>query len=609
MLIMLVPVAAPAAPVQGYTGTGYWIYVCQAAQQKGYAAPLNRFMRMDTYGFSTGAEPDPLKHWSLSDSCNNWASGAVGSLDVHKISGTGKIWLPTPGRQSGLNGGWRSAPIDTAQGLAYARVLTSTTIHAYKTAGGAVAVPDAEISLSRDINPPRAAYPQTLFGCTGHGNYLDGLPVRNGAGGIVYKDGDFAPGLTTNGTSDQPGTRFGNIHEDGWPDGQRFYASAHRYLDPANGVWYDNDVFSQMTGSGTHADPNSRCTFTPNVGNHDYHLDPAYGAHAINALIGCATGRDGDFYCRGDAGAPGDEGPANAGNKDWQSVDVYSLQIFVADSKNPTVSLLPGGMNAGGGAIPNNDVTASGVPIQTMEPLGFIADDGAGIRQIVFKLDGRIISTRNFACSHLYATPCPHSSGGEEPPVPYDGSPFYFDVSTLQLGNHTATITVMDGSGRTTTDSAFFQVTSPVPRPCYQDINLRNISTLGIPDACSGTTKSTNVDDAVPSDTADGVNGSSAIAPAPGIGTGIFEYALDVNSKPAERPLSPDSCSLIEHVIKSSTGAPDLSPRERNQIVSVTINLQAFATRGTSLGEQRTNLTVDVPSRQSPRYRHALGCP
>ncbi|MBC7643686.1 MAG: hypothetical protein H7123_01075 [Thermoleophilia bacterium] len=266
------------------------------------------------------------------------------------------------------------------------------------------------------------------------------------------------------------------------------------------------------------------------------------------------------------------------------------------------------------GIIPANDVTAAGVPVRTDERLSFTATDGAGIRQLVFKIDGRVTSTRNFTCMHVYATPCPHSSGGVEPPsallaTPWNGSAFLFDVSTLLIGPHTASITAMDGSGQISTATQTFTVVAPPPLPCYQDINLRAIDTLAIPAGCSGTTVSTNTDDDVPSDKTDNTSGSSALVANPIVGTGIFEYSLDVNSRPAERPLSATNCTLIEHVIKSSNGSSALSPRERNQIVSVTINLQAFSSRGGSLGEQRTRLTVDVPSRQSPRYRKALGCP
>ena len=550
----------------------------------------------------------------MSDTCNTG-----GSLNLHKIPKTGKIWLPNPGFRSGLSFGFTSDSVTPSQGLHFLRVVMNDKVHAYKTQGGSAAIPAASWDVSRVTEPVNQSYQTMLRGCTGHGNYLDGLPVRNGAGAVIYKNAEW-PNRQTNGTSDQPGTRYGNIHEDGWPDGQRFYASAHTYYDPTRGRWYNNDVYGQMFGWGTHGDPNSRCTFTGNYGSSDYHFNPYYKAYEIRMMLSCGTGRDGDYYCRGDQGAVGDEPPGNTANAAYWSMDLYSMQIFVGDTMAPTVVLAPGGMNTGapyqvspGKPIPNNDVTAAGVPVQTFEQLAFTADDGAGIRQIVFKLDGGAfpaqVQTRNFMCVYLYATPCPHSSGGKDPGTAYNGSPFKFDVSTLQPGNHKASITVMDGSGRYTTKTAYFQITAPPPLPCYQDVNLRLITTLAIPAACSGTTLSTNTNDDVPSNLTDNTSGVSTLVANPVVGSGIFEYGLDVNSRPGERPLSPGNCTLIEHVIKSSSGAPALSPRERNQIVSVTINLQAFSSRGSSLGEQRTRLTVDVPSRQSPRYRKALGCP
>lgn len=88
----------------------------------------------------------------------------------------------------------------------------------------------------------------------------------------------------------------------------------------------------------------------------------------------------------------------------------------------------------------------------------------------------------------------------------------------------------------------------------------------------------------------------------------LFTYTLEENSDPTRRPLDSSDCEVREQVIGKYGAKDPISNPQTNQVVAVTVHLNTFLKDGGSLGEQSSRTSADLPTRNNPRYRKALGC-
>lgn len=102
-LFALAPAGASAARVT-HDGNGYNVFVCRAAQQQGYAPPLNQ-----AFG-SNSTAPGRLE---TSNSCDNWSRGVPGHLAAFRVPGSASLATTPAAPHRSM---W-AASVDGNQGL------------------------------------------------------------------------------------------------------------------------------------------------------------------------------------------------------------------------------------------------------------------------------------------------------------------------------------------------------------------------------------------------------------------------------------------------------------------------------------------------------------
>lgn len=209
---------------------------------------------------------------------------------------------------------------------------------------------------------------------------------------------------------------------------------------------------------------------------------------------------------------------------------------------------------------------------------------------------------------------------------------FAFDIDTL-VGSSTAPTThwvrirITDAAGNTTTGERSFEVRPTCVTRC-EEITVECEPVSGGGGGPTGTAsencENTTIlpDNPVTPDTPVVPNTVSTPSPsstctysdaqgyadADGVPC-LFTFNTLENEEPGRLPLDPAKCITRDHVIGGESSLTPLSDRQTNQIISVTIHLNTFLDDGGAIGQQAGRSSFDLPSRNTPRYRQALGCP
>ncbi|MCW2956251.1 MAG: hypothetical protein JWO69_1120 [Thermoleophilia bacterium] len=622
-----------------YNGQGYSIYVCKAARDAGYTTGrLNEAMDFSSnldaipnngmgvrLGGGARAFPNAAagsQQIHASDTCDNWKSGADGGLQLRRLPGQGFMFTDTsPGNRGG--GIHLQFGLGVYGALSIAHVDYDVDVAGFKSKGNMgdgdlpVVVMDQGFGVSRQVAPsdflPASAMPDLdtfteLRACSNHGRWnvtrrsISGTyPVAQG-----WSDGDLRYDQDQ---SESP--RSVN------PLGAIF---VHPYYGAGpsarSTVWWPY----MFTGVGGHGAPNSQCNVSG--GPSANYFRSQGGANYLRLVLACATPVNSYYGCRGETGTSAE--PASSRPHTPRSfVYMRSLRVFVNDPNDPTVGMQPGGMNANGATI------GSGNDNRTEEVLRFSPVDQTGIRRIQVRLDGVLKQDWDFNsnCDHRYRTPCPWASVGGNPPNPGAvPTEWRFDVDPLVRGMHAAEVSVQDGSGRWSSQTARFNIDTARREEVCNDGGAApiggvssEVTRTGVygtdlvtaqPEVCRGRVYA----DATPLAPAESPLTRGALVALPAPGQAVFSYTLAANQRPASVPLNPGDCMVRDQVISGASGGP-LGDRERNQIVSVTIDLRSFVKEsaangaGGALGEHVLKSTFDLPTRSTKRYRTALGCP
>lgn len=650
-------VSPPAWRFPTFNGSGYSVYVCRAAREAGFSSGhLNNAFNFSTNvndatpgnghgarltGF--GAFPSVgafTQQFQAVDSCNNWKSGAVGGMLVRRYGG--RSFLFTDPQGSGAGFAHMTFDFSVGPPLAIQHVDYDADVTQYKTkgnAGGSSGSPPRNtdgdlwvvdagtgIGVSRDRAPssivgdtssvwdPRPTTADRFRNCSGIGRWQVGYPsFRPGyPAGEGWMDGDlkYRPNLPDGGYAGDES--LGRIHT------APFYRTGSMYT--TSPAW---NAFMHFNSGSTHMNPGAICRMSG--GPSGVTFRPELRPHQLYIAWSCGgLGNHGRYQgCRGTTG-DSPERPLAASHSAHSFTYVRSVKVFVRDLGNPTVTLAPGGMNAGGAVI------GSGNDNRTQEELRWTSSDPSGIRRVQVRLDGNIVQDTTLPCDHTYRVPCPGGTGTSpdmRPPMPAGGIPSLFrkDVDPLPRGLHGVQVSVQDGAGRWSTASGSFRIDTPLREEVCTDGGAAPIdgtssvvTRTGVygtdlvtaqPEVCEGR----SFTDAVPGAPLDTAPVAGTLVGLPAPGAGIFSYTLAANQRPTSVPLNPGDCLVRDHVV-TGAASPALSPRERNQIVSITIDLRSFVKQksgssGGQLGEHTLRSSFDLPTRATQRYRSALGCP
>ncbi len=641
-------VAVPGPPIVSppnsyfppFDGTGYSIYVCRAARAAGYTSGhLNNAFDFVTnvhdtvpgngagaqYGSGPGQFPTVsafTSGFNASDSCNNWHSGSDGGLLVRHLPGQPFVKVDRNVRLS--------YQLDLPPSAVIKHIDFDADVTKYKTKGnvgdGDVGVlgSDVFMLMARSAAPSTATpnpFTMSLSSfrtCSAIGRWDVPVPSADGAYPAAqgWRDGDrhFIQDLPEWPYDPTVAGFLGMIHV--WP----FYkAGATGAAQP----WHPYFQTGPAAGN-THANPNAICNLSG--GPSGVFFRPQFGPHSIMLYWECHQPNGSTHQgCRGETGISPE--PANARpNTGHDFMYLRSMRVFVSDTKPPTVNLDPGGMNAGGAII------GSGNDNATLETLTWKPMDESGIRSVQVRLNGVLKMDVALPCDHRYRVPCPYATGLDikyEPPRPASGLPdsWAYDIDPLPRGLYNVDVSVQDGAGIWATERVSFRNDTPLPQ---DDCNAGGSTPLGsvagtlvartgvygsdIVETEANICDGSSFADPVPGAPGVTPNAPGALVAAPITGDGIFSYTLAANQRPASVPLNPADCIMRDLVISGAAGGA-LGRVERNQIVSVTIDLRSFVKtkgsvdRGGQLGEHVLKSTYDLPTRATQRFRAALGCP
>lgn len=578
LLCALVLVAPTASAAKFKPGQGYYIVVCDAAAAEGYSGDLQKFFKSvrthyvragdDPYGdiiskagsaewssySSTGADPAPKKNWDVDESCGGNGIGVYHKNDDATIPA--KIGAPG-------GSGWKlKGSVPTGEGLAITELQMDDHIRGYKTLP-ADSVKRVDSFWGTDER-------HAIRGCTNTGAWGDSAPM-----GGSWKDGDVAS-TGAGGASD---TDFLMGSTD-----PQFYRQGP-----------GGEYGGMMTGSGTNANPNARCRITGGTAAYKFG-----SVHQVEMVSFCNSRAADSTVCRGTKTSLPDtrreQGDARSNAMSHGAfIRANSVRIFVSDSKDPSLDL-SGQMDASGGYVGDGE--------HAKETLTYTAKDNVGIKDLRFYVDGKLQRHSSFLslCDYRMRVPCPKAtvSGGPGGSI---GTTFLFDAdSLLPEVLHTITVEATDGSGRVTTKKATFKVQTPQrwEFPCERDMLIGG--TGKVCDTSNPTEDNSEDESEDPDPVADEVQ-------PPEVEEAIFTYDVAFNPTPTARSPDPANCKVIEHVASGNGAGGALLERELNQVIAITIDLRGFARSGAALGQQDLRATFDMPSRNTPRYRAALGCP
>lgn len=305
------------------------------------------------------------------------------------------------------------------------------------------------------------------------------------------------------------------------------------------------------------------------------------------------------------SGDPSDWGCEYDGNQGNWFAHMSSAILYIEDTRNPTVRFTS---VPAGDADPDPD--RDGIPNHRQEVIAFDLSDESGIRGYQLQIDGRVIANRDLSasCNHRLMAPCPGATGGNSGAPPLSLPPVQFDIDQLDPSiAHNVTLIAWDGAGRW---NASVAPLAPSPRPVVEypclDGEVRSIVNPLVQQGCSGPGSPAGGDPAPTG--ADTPPPSGPAASTPTSAPAYFSYDLAFNPSPNQVPLDPGACRTLHAVVNGSGAGGALSNREMNQIVSVTIDLEGFSV-GRELGQHTLKSTFSLPSRDTPPYREALGCP
>jgi hypothetical protein len=644
--------AQPYKKPDGSAGPGYWIFVCGSAKDAGYKGDLNFAFKpsvddsdaefpegefgptvrkappKDRFEIDMSDPALPIRRLSGSldldsyldvwDNCNSkYASPSFGvsrrtdqtkPLPRYDFNGDGDA-------QGQLGVQWRFG-FTGGNSLEVERMFFDDDIRSFKTTQTANKVPGWELGwgIARRTLSGDATGDQIRV-CRGHGNWADGrwantwwknvTSVDNVSSGGGYSDLNFS---TTTG---------GRIAS------APFYAAPNADGDPL-------EYLDKMNGSGDEENPDSLCHIkydgdTKASAGEWYWSKAQQGIYSITMFMICKSqSPDRDKRCRGLATGSGlqEASKARTNALGGQFIRAYGVRMWVTDDKDPLVQFKTSTLiskKSGSKLVPVTD----GTPKE--EYLDFDAADAAGLRRLRIQIrrpNGSVVTMRDVenktaegeVCDYRYAVPCAGGTGGTNRPAWVPSvqkamlDPLYLNADDLPPGTYTWTIQAWDGSNRTSTASTSFLVDTNLVAQCTGDI----VRTSATQDTCGSTGKvCESVATCNPStNPATETTPTGPFAPAPNTGDGIFSYTLASNGTAnGMSPSSGGGCKVIESVISGSGSGGGLSDREKNQIISVTLDFSGMSELGSSLGTQDLRMTFDLPSRRDSRYRSALGCP
>ncbi len=416
----------------------------------------------------------------------------------------------------------------------------------------------------------------------------------------------------------------------------KFYAE-----DSIDAAKKAHEYWGNMTGSGTNSAPKSTCRIAydgeaKSSAGEWYWSDRNQRINGIVVQYVCGEKVVSKQECRGlgsGSGLQEDAGVINRFNSQGAGVQVNGALMFMLDKKAPTVKITGGSLDLNGGALTKK-------PTSTPDNLEFDASDDAGLRNVSIVItkpngtketvrDASNVTSDGLVCDYRYIVPCAGGTGGsvtdDDGEIPGTDTPsnnppwvsksrdamlsdYLINGQELPPGNYTIAVTATDASNQSASDTASFSVGN-VNRE--HDCHGNEI-TPGMTPALCGTTSEvcTTASTCAPPPTAEECcTGGGSTVPDPTPGKGIFSYDLAVNPTATGSAPPSTGCKVIESVIKGNGDGGGLSDREKNQIISVTLDFSGFSTLGTSLGTQDLRTTFDLPSRRDSRYRNALGCP
>lgn len=652
------PYASATAVSNGDT-PGYWVFVCKSAKEAGYTGDLNkaftpRVIDFDK-SFPDGEEgaavteyPDPKRYeidktkpslpikvlnakvngqptpdlekfFNVWDNCNS--SDPDPSFGVkrrpNELGALARYDYNRDGlAQGNIGAGW-SFNFNPNYGLEVERLYVDDDIRAYRTS-----------QASNPSAPPWLStwgVSRSRLGGESHGE-RSGDQIRVCRGSGQWADGrhgnswwkDISSGAESSG---------GGYHDVNYSTSVYGSYGAPNYRGPDSDGLY-GDYSGMMSGTdGTHADPDARCHIafdgTAAGSGREWYWAPAKdGIHSVNIEVSCATSApNADYRCRSrNTTGSWIEGPmarANALNH-GVSLTARGVRLFINDYDNPTLKITGGTLNRNGANA--TDGTSK------LEDLTFDLKDNSGIRRMeirVTKPGGAVVRIRNVEnrtadgelCDYRFPIPCAGATAtNQSRPAWASGveqamlDPVKLNADDLPNGTYTVTIQAWDAANRTSSASARFSVNSQLVTNCRGD----EIRTTATRENCGSANPVCTGAGCLPTDrpSNDPIPTGPWASP-PKTGTGIFSYSLAYN--PSANGLSPSGggCTVIESVIGGSS--PDsggaLNDREKNQIISVTLDFSGFSSLGQSLGTQDLRSTFDLPARRDSRYRSALGCP
>lgn len=652
-----VPTTAPTwgnKAVPYVSGTGYWVFVCQSAYRAGYRGDLNkafsptvgdndvRFpdgplgrkvgMNPPRQRFQidrtdpalpidrlVGSAPDLDSFFDLWDTCTT-SSGSLGvrrrpeqraALPRYDWNGDGLA-------QGGISTGWRLA-FDPDNRLEIERMYIEDEVRSYKTAsGGPVATPGweagwgvARSNLATDRFGERSG--DQIRMCRGHGSWADGRRPNT-----WWKD------ITSSAISSGGGFADENFSTTVYGDN----SAAPFYKAPRSDGLY-GDYFGTMGGSGgTDADPDSTCRMAydgdSSASSGEWYWSPASdGIYSLGFSIHCASAAPSDRRCRSrNTTGAWRETPAARTNaiNHGTFVRTEGVRLYVKDYTDPRITFTTPagtGLNRSGGRADNG---TSGY-----ESLDFDTEDNSGVRRVqvrVVKPDGSQVTVRDAynttvdgdVCDYRHPVPCAGATGGGNRPSWAPGvnasmnGPFLLNADDLPTGTYRINVQAWDGANNTSTLQASFRVDDNILHDCTGSevrtaSSLVNCGSTGA--VCDTTTTCVDPTSVRPSRPTAG----GPYATPPTTGQGVFSYGLAFNANADGIAPPGNGCRVIESVISGSGSGGGLSDREKNQIISVTLDFSGFSTLGSSVGTQDLRATFDLPARRDTRYRSALGCP
>jgi hypothetical protein len=656
------PNTKPTFPAKGsspfVTGQGYWIFVCAAAKQFGYTGDLNRAFKASIhdndfafpkgeFGIKVAKEPSPARYtidrtkgslpiithrgtqdlgtfydaWDNCDSSNASPTfgvrrkpGQTDKLNRYDYNGDGLA-------QGGIGVGF-GFHFDPIEGLAVERFKIDDNIRNYRTADGpnGTAAWEAAWGVGREHLKPKAtsikdteAVGDQIRVCRGHGTWADArrdnkwfksVASKWTASGGGYADENFS--TTVFGSGNVP-----------------FYRAA-----ADDGTYGD---YSGMMGysASTDAVPLSTCHISGDGSaagsGRWYWSPPGDGLYNLSFNVDCNNAAPSPKACRARDTTTAWREPAGtrAIALNWgPEITASGVHIYVQDDKAPAVKITNSGLYTlnSGNALANDGTVKP-------EKLTFTASDNGGLRRVritLTKPTGGKVVLRDLAnktdeglnCDYRYALPCPGATAGSNRPPYLPGlksqmnAPVVLNADDLPVGKYSIEVKAWGAVNDTSTATAKFRVdrnlltdcdgsvvqTKTTLQNCGSDTNI-----CGAAASCT-TPLCTTCGPYTPP--------GGPMAPLPKTGKGVFSYGLAFNNTASGTgPAAASGCKVIENVISGNGTGGGLSDREKNQIVSVTLDFSGFSMLGSSLGTQDLRATFDLPGRLDARYRSALGCP